>query len=60
MLLRGAVRGLDAGQPIAGVRTLEQVVAGSVAAAPLRPAAARHVRDRRATRLNPAAVLRGE
>ena len=28
---RGAVRGLDPGQPIAGVRTLEQVVAGSVA-----------------------------
>ena len=28
---RGAVRGLDPDQPIAGVRTLEQVVAGSVA-----------------------------
>jgi predicted permease len=28
---RGAVRGLDPGQPIAGVRTLEQAVAGSVA-----------------------------
>jgi putative ABC transport system permease protein len=28
---RGAVRELDPGQPIAGVRTLEQVVAGSVA-----------------------------